>query len=106
MNTGTIDWPQCAEEINLVEAFILADRVHSWLSAHPAQLEVNYLTLICLGYDEPKDEEKWAASFDCLGNDGEWAEHIEDYPFAAKGGCPEEAIYKAAMQLKEVIEND
>jgi hypothetical protein len=104
----TIDWPTySAEEINLVEAFILADRVHSWFAANDAVLNMNYLTLICLGYCGKDDEDKWAASFDCLGDmDSEWGEHVEDYLFAARGGCPEEAIYKAAMRVKERIEND
>lgn len=91
------------DSLDLPGVFILADQIHQWIYDHEdksLKAGMNYLDLSCLGSNDG-----WAATFDCLPyDDCEWIEHIEDYEFAAKGACPEEAIYLAAMKTIEAIE--
>lgn len=98
-----IQWTDKTDEnINLVEVFILADRIHQWIADNPDYTKLNYLTLVCTGGRE--DAERWVASFDSNLIDGEWFEYPEIYPFASRAPCVEEAIFSAALKVKNFVD--
>jgi hypothetical protein len=106
-----IRWPE-TEEINLIEAFILADQIHQWMTQHLGENITSGMSPLMLHRRIYEDaEDSWAASFDAILGDHDdedgcvyWVDNADDYVYSATGACPEEAIYNAAMKVKEQIE--
>jgi hypothetical protein len=107
MDKLNLEWP---EDVNLVQAFIIADKIHRLIEQNEGvsiEIGANYLNLVCVGYAHddlrPDRGYSWVASFDTNATEPEWFETVDAFRYSAKGYSPEEVIRAAAVKVRDAF---